>query len=444
MNTDPGRKGGGQLRAAVGLACAMLLVAVTPVRAEPTPSDSGEDTAIVEVWNVIATNALGGHTTVAALNLQWGILTDYSTRLINEARSVNNESLAQNYEATLKKAQSWIDQRILVSASEAQLRADAERAGYMIRLVLLLGSDEVDISVPLEPSTLSDDLADVFDPGESALEVLSGHIAATIPGSVDVLNSTLPELHNFSAGLPVGSSTSASGATTRPIRFDNAGFEPATVRVATYVPGAEATGAAAPASSTVVFPSGGSSAVLELPVGAYTFCYEWQVDGDADGDGKIDFAHRSTGDVSVTTSASEDPATATLVTIRPESTTANGRCGDSITNDASAGTTPQEIGNEGLHSYAATCLSDDGEQDNAQLTISVEYTEGGATIAGPSAPELFEAASQFMSRSGPNTFTGDGDGFAMLVTMTDAGALLFIEYSGFISGTIDCTLTRTS
>jgi hypothetical protein len=84
-------------------------------------------------------------------------------------------------------------------------------------------------------------------------------------------------------------------------------------------------------ASTVVFPESSSAAGLELPVGVYQFCYEWETGGDEDGDGYADMRHALTGSHTLTENSTSNPQSAALVSLDPNSTSSrSGKCGQEI------------------------------------------------------------------------------------------------------------------
>jgi hypothetical protein len=239
------------------------------------------------------------------------------------------------------------------------------------------------------------------------------------------------------------------------VRFDNTGDTAATVRVQSYEPAVEAAGALASSSSTVVFPTGGTSAVLQLPVGVYTFCYDWPLDGDADGDGRVDHASAATGAVTLTVDTPSDPASAVTATISPlSSQAANGPCGEASTTGPNApsvidggpsqATTPAEAANDGRHSFDLYVVWDDGERsETVSVTIDLVFTATGLTVSGADVAELLGANSLTLERAGPNSFfTANPDGSAQ-VEMTESGATVTIDYGEFL-GVAVYVLTRTS
>ena len=222
------------------------------------------------------------------------------------------------------------------------------------------------------------------------------------------------------AGVDSGPSSGAGVQITKPVRFDNNGFESVTVKVASYSPAA-GYGAAVPSASTVVSPDSNSSAYLDLPPGDYTFCYEWQLDQDADNDGYFDYHHRQTGSVSLTASASDNPSTAVTVTLSPDSAVSNpnGKCGQTAPASAASGLTPEEAANAGSHSYLMTCPAESwcgGES----LLVSLDISFSGNTISVVDKDMGGEIT--VLNRTGLNQYTYiDEDGESRVLTFNLQG-----------------------
>jgi len=243
---------------------------------------------------------------------------------------------------------------------------------------------------------------------------------------------------SISSGPPSGGDSTGAGSSTssgncsdlKPLRFNNTGFEAATVRVESYQP-ASGCGTAAPASSTVVFPDSSSAAWLELPTGSYTFCYEWEL-GDVNYDGTTDYHHRSTSSYTLTGDSSSSPDSATVVTISPDSAVSNpnGRCGENLPpgsgSTSTAGLTPEEAANQGTHSFAVSCSADWCAGESFTGVLSLEFSAGVLNI-------LDDAGMiQVASRTAPNQYSySSEDGPPFLLTLNMNG---FTISGGTIEG----------
>lgn len=237
--------------------------------------------------------------------------------------------------------------------------------------------------------------------------------------NVSAITSSTAGLRVAGASQP-GISFGGGTQITKPVRFDNNGFEPVTVKVASYAPAA-GYGAAVPSASTVVSPDGASSAYLDLPPGDYTFCYEWQLGQDADNDGYFDYHHRQTGSVSLTASASDNPNSAVTVTLSPDSAVSNpnGRCGQTAPASAASGLTPEESANVGSHTYLMTCPADSwcgGES----LLVPLDISFSGSTVSVVDKDMGGEVT--VLTRTGHNQYTYiDEDGESRVLTFTLQG-----------------------
>jgi len=170
-----------------------------------------------------------------------------------------------------------------------------------------------------------------------------------------------------------------SGITeTRPVAFTNSGTESATIRVETYNAPQGASGTR-PTASTVVTPGGNSSAMLELPLGTYTFCYEWQLDDDVDGDGYFDHKHALTAPFSLTSSHSKNADNAARVSFSaPGNQAKRGRCGENL---PETGNKTPISANQGVHTYRVVFTDDqNGAQETKIITCTFQFDDGGVLM----------------------------------------------------------------
>ncbi len=191
----------------------------------------------------------------------------------------------------------------------------------------------------------------------------------------------------------------------RPLRFVNDGFTPVTVRAETYQPAADLGGTAMSSASTVVFVDPNPSAYLDLPRGRYTFCYDWEL-GDVDGDDMTDYAHRSSGPVSLTAETPRDPALAPTVTLSPPSRTStpNGSCpGTGATGaEPAAPLTSAQRSATASATYAVTCDYAGGSQQMFSKQYRFEFSDGTAVWNDA------EAAPIDLTVMEPNVYQSDG------------------------------------
>ncbi|MBN2500138.1 MAG: hypothetical protein JXB38_05175 [Anaerolineales bacterium] len=208
----------------------------------------------------------------------------------------------------------------------------------------------------------------------------------------------------------------------KPLRFDNNGFDAVTVKVETYTP-AEGYSPTKPTASTVVFPEGNPSARLELPLGTYTFCYEWELDEDYNNDDYIDYHHKTTRATTLNVNSSDNPESAISVILSPDSNVSNpnGKCGETVL-ETNGHLTPEEAANAGTHTYTSTCqgvvftvsCNDDSPET---VTLTTEFTQTGVVITGS------EGEADVFSHTGVNQYAATEDTSAYTITFTPDGLL---------------------
>ena len=198
----------------------------------------------------------------------------------------------------------------------------------------------------------------------------------------------------------------------KPIGFNNTGFDAVTVVVESYTP-AEGYSPAVSTASTVVTPGGNSSGYLNLPLGTYTFCYYWELDGDFNNDGNIDYHHKVSGPATLNVNSSDSPESAIRVTLNPDSNISNpnGKCGENMTGSAS-NLTPEEAANEGRRTYLGTCTGtvviDPCDTDPTEtVTVDVSFSSGAVTIdhAGEKITYPRIGVNQYVLTDGGSTYT---------------------------------------
>ncbi len=201
----------------------------------------------------------------------------------------------------------------------------------------------------------------------------------------------------------------------RPVKFVNSGTEPATVMVSEFssAPGYSASMSMA---STVVFPGqSNSSALLDLPLGTYVFCFEWELNEDIDGDDYIDYKHGFTSPFTLNINHSDDPSLAVQVSFSaPATNPTNGRCRGE--NNIANGLTPEEQANQGTYAYYVT--ESDGNTDISEIFNSVTFNFGNGrvnvTIEGETMP---------FANAGLNHYTYSDAELEMSFTFTMDGFL---------------------
>ena len=273
------------------------------------------------------------------------------------------------------------------------------------------------------PSTLDPDIAGNMDdePDTSSIPIgPEGDMDYDDPGAIPAPMGSVDD----SGAVVIGGVSSDPNATgggsniteKRPVAFKNTGTIPATVKVQSYQPPEGFTGNF-PTGSTVVSPGGNSSGYLELPLGRYVFCYDWDLGKDSDGDGYTDYQHASSAQFTVIQNHSTDVNNAVVVTLSaPSSSPSKGRCGQNQPAPASgtAGLTPEELANQGTHSYIENCSDSEGDSFTVTGTYNFNFTANGLTESG-----------QVLTKIGPNvyatdssTFTFNANGFTLTGSYT--------------------------
>lgn len=206
----------------------------------------------------------------------------------------------------------------------------------------------------------------------------------------------------------------------KPLRFDNNGFDPVTVMVETYTP-AEGYISTKPTASTIVFPEGSPSARLELPLGTYTFCYEWELAEDYDNDDYIDYHHKTTRSTTLNINSSDTPESAISVILSPDSNVSNpnGKCGETVL-ESNGDLTPEEAANVGTHTYTSICqgvvFTYSCEEDPTDTqTLTIDFTETGVVISN------WEGETEVFSRTGVNQYAATEDTSVYKLTFTPDG-----------------------
>ena len=211
------------------------------------------------------------------------------------------------------------------------------------------------------------------------------------------------------------------------------------MRAFNYTP-AEGVTASMSRASTVVFRGSNPSANLSLPLGSYVFCYDWDLGTDVDNDGYVDYAHKNTSSVTLTSQSTDNMNSARVVTLNPGSmNNPNGKCGETAPPPAgnAGGLTPQELANQGTHTYAMNCVCNGASElecdfwggDWDPFLATFDFVEGGVNLTGE------EGAAVFQARLGLNTFDYGDNMYGGRLTFTDVGMI----YSG--EGLI-CTALR--
>ena len=319
-------------------------------------------------------NLMEGENEIRDLKALHGFVTDYyDDQIASDPNSVDAQWL------NLQKSS-------LTSKLEEEIRIKSGRDG--LQAILAIFTEEEYLNITRESMGLRRFVSGSDDPPGDYFDTMHSLIMTDIEAQVNLLldidiitvkpaianqiadssawSYDLPAISTSTAGMRVagdnepsvtfadidlGSSPAISPKATKPVRFDNNGFESVTVKVASYAPAAGYS-ASVPSASTIVSPNSSSSAYMDLPLGTYTFCYEWQLDQDVNNDDYFDYHHRSTNSVSLTANASDNPNNALTVTLSPDSAVSNpnGKCGQDPAADSTA-LTAEEAANAGSRAY---------------------------------------------------------------------------------------------
>ena len=326
---------------------------------------------------------------------------------------------------------------------------------FVIQAVLIDGADSVNENAPIEPNPVISNFLPIHEnqTKKNTTDMLYGHVASSIPESGSVISSSSPsQTYHVDAGLPPpsappvvaqdneennGNSSSGDINTQKPLQFANNGLYDATVLVFSYTP-AEGVTAGMSSASTVVFRGSNPSANLSLPIGSYVFCYYWDLGTDVDNDGNVDYAHKNTGSVTLSASSSNKTSSAQVVTLNPgDMNSPNGKCGETAPplSGNAGGLTPQELANQGTHTYRIDCPTEELLNSEAWVT-SYNFVAGGANIED-------ENGSWFYNKINVNTYFYDYSEIDIPVTytftFTNEGFTLLLVGDGKSS---TCTGTR--
>ena len=226
---------------------------------------------------------------------------------------------------------------------------------------------------------------------------------------------------SLNRGASSSSTSSGNEKKTQIVSFQNNGFETVMVKVESYFP-LEGMSNSMPSSSTVVGSESNSSASLELPLGEYVFCYEWDLARDDDGDGKTDYHHRTTNTVMV-----GENSTSIVVTLNPDSVVSNpnGRCGETsfASNETqNSSLSAEELANSGTFYYVTSCqglifgvsCNNDALET---LHIAVTFDEGGVVLEEISG----ESDTLYYPKVAVNQYSGSVDGIQYTIIFSMDG-----------------------
>ena len=381
-------------------------------------------------------NLMEGENEVRDLKALHSFVTDYY-----------NDRIAADPNST---AAQWLglQKKLLTSKLEEKINLQFGRTMIQTMLTLFTDADMMDMTQVRQVVSGSD------DPPADYFNTMNANILTSAPATINALldidiitanpsiapmiiansplSHDLPAITSSTAGMRVAgdaqpvvafggvdSAPSGAGTLTKPVRFDNNGFETVTVKVASYTPASGYSGGS-PSASTVVSPDSTSGAYLELPLGTYTFCYEWQLDQDVNNDDYFDYHHRITSAKTIGENASDDPNNAVTITLSPDSSVSNpnGKCGQAAT-ESNGDLTPEEAANTGSHTYLMTCPADSwcaGESILVPLDIS--FSNNTVTVVDKD----MEGEITVLTRTSPNQYRWNNpDGETRVLTFDSQG-----------------------
>lgn len=432
----------------------ILLVMLIPI--EQGMSQTSDDEFAWQIaFMYIADGYLSGQNSSMSLTIYRDHIQAQYNDLIDEVRNgwdTYSKSVIDDLTVQRDQEMKRFDQSIRNASATEQANPNVNI--NLIHQVIMDGAAAVSLDSPpnLNPAIISyaNEIRDSQVQQHTA-HAFYGHVANGVKDGAAVINAVNPGKYNFGAGLPpspvgsdqpgvhppgsdpppAGSDDALPPNIHKPVRFTNHGAVGVTVVVESYIPNPQVQPAPRSDASTVVMPITNSSAYLSLPQGTYTFCYYWELEGDADGDGYFDYAHKVTGEMSLNQNSPDEVALALSMGLSPETNSSpNGRCGEG--GDISAdGLTPQELANQGTHTYLAICT--DGE-NNVSIAVSIQFSQGGVST-------ISDGETIFFNKVSPNiyTVTDDLELFLWRLTFTDSGFTLHAEDAG---DELDCVYTR--
>jgi len=416
------------------------------------------------IWEIMTINALGGDSVTTLSNIQ-DASQDRHDDIIALKNSDRGKALAAHLEEMIK----IMDARDREERDREQTPIDnLGNIIFVIHAVLADGADAVNENDPDKASPVIAKILPVLQKQtkQNAADTFYGHIASQIPDSGSAISSSSSQVYHVDAGLPnpsappvisevdtptaaptsapiivptVSSAGDSGGSDVnilKPLLFTNKGLYDATVRAFSYTP-ADGVTASMSRASTVVFRDSNSTAYLDLPIGTYVFCYDWDLGTDADNDGYVDYAHKNTSSVTLTAQSTDNMNSARAVTLNPGSmNNPNGKCGETAPPPPTAGNagglTPQELANQGTHTYRVDCPTEEMLGAEAAVT-TFKFVAGGF--------ERIEAGydTYFFQRIDVNTYSTfeTTSGITLTYIFTNEG------FTAIFSGEDDSSMTCT-
>ncbi len=414
------------------------------------------------VWQMGLTTSLGGkddaNTLRSIRDREQRSFDDMIASFEDEMAEYKRDEHPCEIAKVLRKARmNFLDKQIKLA--EERARQSSFAVNYVIYIILTDGADSMDENMPIEPNPVIDKILPILQKQtkQNATDMLYGHIASRIPGSGAAISSSSPsQIYNVDAGLPpssappivsedgAGSSGNPDDANNplllKPLRFTNTGLYDATVLVASYTPAA-GVNASMSRASTVVFRDSNPSAYLDLPLGTYVFCYYWDLGTDVDKDGYVDYAHRNTGNVILSGDPTDNTGSGQVVTLNPKNmNNPNGKCGETASpaSENALSLTPQELANQGTHTYTLSCACNGGSpevcdfwsgDDYDPFVATVDFVKGGFILGDEN------GASEFHQKLAVNTYSYTDEMIDGELTFTDGGMV-------YSDNELICTVSR--
>lgn len=196
------------------------------------------------------------------------------------------------------------------------------------------------------------------------------------PGSMASLDDPTPMVIIVTATTQNGD----SGLPQRPVMFHNTGTLAYTVRPRSYIKPDGISGAPVNAS-TAVFP-GGSSGSLTLPLGTYTWCYDWDM-GDIDGDGRVDYLHTLDNRAVTLTAASSDSLDAAVIVDLAAPATGGAYMGKCAPVEQLETATPAPVIEEPVIKkyYPEAPVTYTGDIEAVAMSVTIDFKSSGVTGA---------------------------------------------------------------
>lgn len=377
--------------------------------------DFAEADVLGVAWTVVADEYLGGRNSVTALRTLRDLLDDFLDDKIRQAENNDRTTVIATLQRVRDSQLAALDE--MIEAAQARELDEARTRLGVLHEVLTMGVDGVEAGDPLEPDPRvqaivrdlreadeSRELSDALDgqllravddrapldddepaddddePADDDGEAAEGGDTGDDGGTTEGGPGTAPPSTAPPDTVPTPDEPPGPGGADleqKPIGFTNLGVDAVTVRPATYEPAPGLEDVAMSRASTIVFPDTNPSGYLSLPQGTYTFCYDWDLPDDADGDGVIDQRHALTRSITLDENTSDDPVRAPIVDLDPSAGGEPGGCGGTgmvlgpVLSD-------RELAAVEPATYQIACDHVDGTSSDRTTTYWFEFVDDGA------------------------------------------------------------------